>query len=220
MATVDPQREINQLLKEWTANRAQTEPELFEVIYSELRKIARAYMRKERPDHTLQTTALVNEAYVRLFQGQPLHWENLKHVFCMMAQTMRRILVDHARTHNAEKRGGEQRRLSLDEAIAVAEAKSEQVIAVDEALERLGKLHPRQEQVVNLRFFGRLTVEEAAAVLDISPETVKLDWRFAKAWLQHELGTLHRFQYLPPVCFSPGMPVVFFHAENRVPSTA
>jgi len=101
---------------------------------------------------------------------------------------MRRILVDHARTHNAEKRGGQERRLSLDEALAVSEQKSDQVIALDEALERLGKLHSRQEHVVNLRFFGGFTVDEVAAVLGTSPETVKLDWRFAKAWLQRELG--------------------------------
>jgi len=188
METVDPHREMNQLVQEWTASRTQTIPELFEVIYNDLRQIARAYMRRERADHTLQTTALVNEAYARVFQGQPFRWENRKHVFCTMAQAMRRILVDHARTHNAEKRGGQERRLSLDEALAVSEQKSDQVIALDEALERLGKLHSRQEHVVNLRFFGGFTVDEVAAVLGTSPETVKLDWRFAKAWLQRELG--------------------------------
>jgi len=187
MATMDPQYEMNQLLLEWTKSREQSLPELFEAIYNDLRQIARAYMRRERPDHTLQTTALVNEAYVRLFHGQPFRWENRKHVFCAMAQTMRRILIDHARSHQAGRHGGEQRRLSLDEAIAVAEERSPQLMALDEALQRLGKLHPRQEDVVNLRFFVGLTVEEAAAVLGISADTAKLDWRFAKAWLQREL---------------------------------
>ena len=187
MATMDPQYEMNQLLLEWTKSREQSLPELFEAIYNDLRQIARAYMRRERPDHTLQTTALVNEAYVRLFHGQPFRWENRKHVFCAMAQTMRRILIDHARSHQAGRHGGEQRRLSLDEAIAVAEERSPQLMALDEALQRLGKLHPRQEDVVDLRFFVGLTVEEAAAVLGISADTAKLDWRFAKAWLQREL---------------------------------
>lgn len=119
MATADPNREMNQLVQEWTASRAQTIPELFDAVYDDLRQIARAYMRRERADHTLQTTALVNEAYVRVFQGQPFRWENRKHVFCTMAQAMRRILVDHARTHNAEKRGGQEWRISLDEALVV-----------------------------------------------------------------------------------------------------
>ena len=188
MGAFDTQRELNQLLKEWSTSHAQTAPQLFEGIYNDLRHIARAYLRNERPDHTLQTTALVNEAYIRLFHGQPVTWENLSHLFCTMAQTMRRILIDHARTHNAGKRGGEQRHLSLDEVVAVSEQKSDQVIALDEALERFGKLHSRAEQVVTLRFFGGLTVDEVAAVLGTSSETVKLDWRFAKAWLQRELG--------------------------------
>jgi RNA polymerase sigma factor (TIGR02999 family) len=115
-------------------------------------------------------------------------WENRKHVFCVMAQTMRRVLVDHARGHQARKRGGEQRKLLLDEAFAPTEERSPDVLALDEAVQRLGKLHSRQEHVVNLRFFGGFTVEETAAVLDVSPETVKLDWRFAKAWLTRELS--------------------------------
>jgi RNA polymerase sigma factor (TIGR02999 family) len=188
MATIDPDQVMNQLLSEWTESRAQSLPELFEAVYNDLRRIARAYMRHERPDHTLQATALVNEAYLRLFQGQPFRWEDRKHVFCIMAQTMRRILIDHARTHLADKRGGELRKLSLDEAFAASERRSPEWLGLDEAIERLGKLHSRQEHVVNLRFFGGFTVEETAAVLDISKETVKLDWRFAKAWLQRELG--------------------------------
>jgi RNA polymerase sigma factor (TIGR02999 family) len=182
------QGEINQLFSAWSESRKQSIPELFELIYKELRQIAQSYMRRERPNHTLQTTALVNEAYLRMFQGQPFRWENRKHVFCLMAQAMRRVLVDHARSHYAHKRGGEQQRLSLDQTLLISEEKSPELFALDEALERLAKLHARQGNVVELRFFGGLTVEETAAVLGVSPETVKLDWRFAKAWLQRELG--------------------------------
>lgn len=182
------QGEINQLFSAWSESRKQSIPELFELIYKELRQIAQSYMRRERPNHTLQTTALVNEAYLRMFQGQPFRWENRKHVFCLMAQAMRRVLVDHARSHCAHKRGGEQQRLSLDQTLLISEEKSPELFALDEALERLAKLHARQENVVELRFFGGLTVEETAAVLGVSPETVKLDWRFVKAWLQRELG--------------------------------
>jgi RNA polymerase sigma factor (TIGR02999 family) len=182
------QAEVNQLFSTWSESRKQSIPELFELIYKELRQIAQSYMRRERPNHTLQTTALVNEAYLRMFQGQPFRWENRKHVFCLMAQTMRRVLVDHARSHYAHKRGGERQRLSLDQALLISEENSPELFALDEALERLAKLHARQGHVVELRFFGGLTVEETAAVLGVSPETVKLDWRFAMAWLQRELG--------------------------------
>lgn len=188
MEEPDLQGAMNQLFYTWSESRKQSIPELFELLYKELRQIAQAYMRRERPDHTLQTTALVNEAYLRMFQGRPFRWESRKHVFCVMAQAMRRVLVDHARSHYAGKRGGEQRRISMDEALIVSADKSPELLALDEALDRLGQLHSRQGHVVELRFFGGLTVEEAAAVLEISPETVKLDWRFAKAWLQRELS--------------------------------
>jgi len=184
----DVQGEMNQLFSTWSETQKRSIPELFDLVYKDLRQIAQAYMRRERPNHTLQTTALVNEAYLRMFQGQPFRWENRKHVFCMMAQTMRRVLVDYARSHHAYKRGGEQQRLSFDHALLISAEKSPELFALDEALERLVKLHVRQGHVVELRFFGGLTVEETAAILDVSPETVKLDWRFAKAWLQRELG--------------------------------
>jgi len=179
---------MNELVSEWTQSRTESLPELFDIIYGDLRRIARAYMRRERPDHTLQTTALVNEAFLRLFQGQPFRWEDRKHLFCIMAQTMRRILVDHARTHRSVKRGGEVHMLSLEKAFAKSEGRSAELLALGEAIERLGKLHARQEHVVNLRFFGGFTSEETAALLNISKETVKMDWRFAKAWLQRELS--------------------------------
>jgi RNA polymerase sigma-70 factor, ECF subfamily len=150
-------------------------------------------MRKERPDHTLQTTALVNEAYLRIFQRKPFRWENRKHFFCAMAQTMRCILVDHARECRAEKRGGAQKRVPPEAALLRTGTDPADVLALDEALEQLGKLNPRQAQVVDLRFFAGLTAEEAAAVLNVSAETVKLDWRFAKAWLQRRMrsGNAH-----------------------------
>jgi RNA polymerase sigma factor (TIGR02999 family) len=184
----DVQGEMNQLFSAWSESQKRSIPELFDLVYRDLRQIAQAYMRRERPNHTLQTTALINEAYLRMFQGQPFRWENRKHVFCIMAQTMRRVLVDYARSHHAYKRGGEQQRLSFDNALLISAEKSPELFALDEALERLVKLHIRQGQVVELRFFGGLTIEETAAILDISPETVKLDWRFAKAWLQRELS--------------------------------
>ena len=179
--------EISRLLAEWAAGRPEPAPELWSIVYRELRRIANAYMRDERPDHTLQTTALVNEAYIRLFEGQPFRWENRQHFFCVMAQTMRRILVDHARERCAQKRGGEWQKLSLDVALPLLTEDPEELMALDEALQKLAKRSPRQAQVVNLRCFSGLTADQTAAILSISPETVKLDWRFARAWLQRQM---------------------------------
>jgi RNA polymerase sigma factor (TIGR02999 family) len=184
----DSAAEVTQLFTEWKTTTQRSTPELFEVIYTDLHQIAQAYMRRERPDHTLQATALVNEAYLIMVQGQSFRWKSRKHLFCVMAQTMRRILVDHARNHSAHKRGGERQKISLDAVFVVSEEKSPELSALGEALERLSQLDKRQAQVVDLRYFVGLTVGEAAAVLDVSPETVKLDWRFAKAWLQREIG--------------------------------
>jgi len=178
--------EITRLLSEWSATRPDA-AELWSVIYGELRRIAAAYMRNERPDHTLQTTALVNEAYIRLFEGRPFRWESRKHFFCVMAQIMRRILVDHARERYTHKRGGEWKKISLDAGPPPVNGEPEQFLAIDEALERLANLSPRKAQVVELRFFAGLTADETAAMLSVSPETVKLDWRFARAWLQRQL---------------------------------
>jgi RNA polymerase sigma-70 factor, ECF subfamily len=179
--------EISHLLAEWTAGRLEPAPELWSIIYPELRRIANAYMRNQRPDHTLQTTALVNEAYIRLFQGQPFRWENRKQFFCVMAKAMRCILVDHAREHGAQKRGGQWQKLSLDAALPLSTEGPEELLALDQALERLAKRSPRQAQVVDLRCFAGLTADQTAAMLSISPETVKLDWRFARAWLQRQM---------------------------------
>ena len=179
--------DITRLLAEWSAGRPESTPELWSVVYRELRQIASSYARQERPDHTLQTTALVNEAYLRVFQGKPFRWENRKHFFCAMAQMMRRILVDHARERQAQKRGGGWEKLPAPVASLLSNARPEELLALDQALEQLGRFNRRQAQVVEMRFFVGLTAEQTAALLAISPETVKLDWRFAKAWLQQQM---------------------------------
>jgi RNA polymerase sigma factor (TIGR02999 family) len=179
--------ETARLLAEWAAGRPENASELWTLLYTELKQIAGACMRAERPDHTLQTTALVHEAYLRMYGGKPFGLENRKHFFCAMARTMRRILVDHAREHHAEKRGGARKPLPLDVAFSLATAAPRDMLALEKALEELANINPRQAEVVEQRFFAGLTVEETAVVLDVSAETVKLDWRFAKAWLQHRM---------------------------------
>lgn len=179
--------EITRLLAEWAERGPGTGTELWSVLYCELRKIANACMRNERPDHTLQTTALVNEAYLRVFREKPFRWENRKHFFGAMAQAMRRVLVDYARERYAQKRGGEWLRVSLDAALPLSMQHPDQLLALNDALERLARLSRRQAEVVELRFFVGLTADQTAAILSISPETVKLDWRFARAWLQREM---------------------------------
>jgi RNA polymerase sigma factor (TIGR02999 family) len=174
------------LLETFRSSQASPE-ELFSQVYQELRQVARAYMRRERADHTLQATALVNEAYLRLFNGEPFRWENRKHLFCTVARSMRRVLVDHARKNRAERHGGVHRKVTLDDQGPAIFQDLPQVLALDEALDRLAKLNGRQAQVVELHFFGGLTEAEAAEVLDVSLKTVKNDWRFAKAWLKTEM---------------------------------
>ena len=159
------------------------------ILYNELRLLAGHYLRQERPSHTLQPTALVHELYLRLFgSSEPVAWQNRAHFFAVAAQTLRRILVDHARAHRAEKRGGEHVKVSLTAAEGWAQSRDEDVLAVEEALQQLAKLQPRAGQVVELRFFAGLTEEEIAEVLGVSAITVKRDWKFARAWL---LSTLH-----------------------------
>jgi RNA polymerase sigma-70 factor (ECF subfamily) len=168
--------------------RAESPEELFGIVYDELRQVARAYMRRERADHTLQATALVNEAYVRLFDGQPMRWENRKHLFCTVARSMRRVLMDHARRHAAGRHGGALRKIALDDQGPAIFRDLAEFLALGEALDRLAELSPRQAQVVELHSFAGLTEEEAAEVLNVSVKTVKNDWRFAKAWLKAEIG--------------------------------
>jgi len=187
MARKSTTGEITRLLAEWTSGRPEPAPELWSMVYRELRQIAGAYMRNERPDHTLQTTALVNEAWLRIFDGEPFRWASRKHFFCAMAQTMRRILVDHARKYRAQKRGADWQQVLLETVPALQAQRPEQVLALDEALEQLRQLNQRQAQVVEMRFLVGLTAEQTAAMLDISAETVKLDWRFARAWLQRQM---------------------------------
>jgi RNA polymerase sigma-70 factor (ECF subfamily) len=183
-----PAGEITKLLHELNRGNQSSASELFSMIYQDLHTLAASYMRNERPDHTLQATALVHEAYLRLFNGKPFHWDNRKQLFGTMAYIMRNLLVDHARKHRADKRGGIHRKLSLDEALVASDEHPVEIIALDEALQELGRLNQRQVNVVELRYFAGLTVEETAAMLEVSPETVKLDWRFAKAWLSQRLG--------------------------------
>jgi len=157
-------------------------------IYDELRRQAARYLRQERPGHTLQTTALIHEAYVRLVDQRNVQWQNRAHFFGIAAQMMRRILVDHARTKKRAKRGGSDIKVSLDDAAVAVKGQDLDVVAVDEALSRLARIDEQQSRVVELRFFSGLTVEETAEVMGISPATVKRDWSMAKAWLHRELS--------------------------------
>ncbi len=161
---------------------------LMPAVYDELRRQAARYLRREQPGHTLQTTALIHEAYVRLVDQRNVQWQNRAHFFGIAAQMMRRILVDHARAKKRSKRGGSDIRISLDVATVAVKGQDLDVIAVDEALTRLAKIDEQQSRVVELRFFSGLTVEETAEVMGISPATVKRDWSMAKAWLHRELS--------------------------------
>ena len=175
-------------LLETYRGRSESPEELFGLMFHELRQVARAYMRRERADHTLQATALVNEAYLRLFDGQPFRWENRRHLFCTVARCMRRVLMDHARRRGAERHGGAFQKTSLDEQGPAVFRDLPEFLALGEALDRLAQLSPRQAQVVELHSFAGLTEDETAEVLEVSVKTVKNDWRFAKAWLKTELG--------------------------------
>jgi RNA polymerase sigma factor (TIGR02999 family) len=179
---------ITHLLKEWSEGDEQALDRLTPLVYEELRRQAARYLRRERRGHSMQTTALINEAYLRLIDAKEVHWQGRAHFFAIAANLMRRILVDHARRRDAEKRGGSQIRLTLDHTIAVAKQSDVDLMAIDEALTRLAAIDPQQAQVVELRFFSGLSVEETAAALGISPRTVKRDWSVARAWLRREIG--------------------------------
>lgn len=178
---------VTALLAELTKGNEEAADKLIPLVYAELRRLASSYMRKERSDHTLQATALVHEAYLKLIEQRAVTWQSRAHFFGIAAQVMRRILVDHARGHLRDKRGGGERPVPIDEALVFAPAQSHQLVKLDEALNRLAQLDPRQGKIVELRFFGGLTVEETAEVLGISPKTVKRDWSIAKAWLHGDL---------------------------------
>ena len=181
-----------ELLLAWGRGEADAFDRLVPLVNRELHRIARGHMAHERPGHTLQATALVNEAYLRLIDVKRVQWQSRAHFFAMAGRVMRRILVDFARARGNVKRGGGIPRLSLDDALAVSSEPDSDLVALDEAMQRLEARHPRQGQVVELRFFGGLTTEEAAEALHVSTDTVKRDWRFAKLWLLRELrGTAH-----------------------------
>jgi RNA polymerase sigma factor (TIGR02999 family) len=181
-------QQVTQLLIEWgNGNQAALE-QLIPMVYAELHKMARRYMNQQNPPHTLQTTALIHEAYLRLAGDSAKRWQNRAHFFGVAAKAMRHVLVDHARARCSEKRGGVLRPLRLDEEIDSSGERMAQLIALDDALTDLAKLHPRQSEVIELRFFGGLSVEETAEVLKVSEETVMRDWRIAKAWLHGELN--------------------------------
>jgi RNA polymerase sigma-70 factor, ECF subfamily len=184
---MDPSTEVTQLLQQWSSGQEQALDRLVPHIHQELRKLAASYLRRERADHTLQPTALVNEAFLKLIDQRSVRWQNRAHFFGIAAQAMRRILVDHARTHAASKRGGGLRKVSLDDANVIGPAVDLDVLAIDEALTRLAAIDPQQSRIVELRFFGGLTMEETAEVMHISPATIGREWRIAKAWLSAEL---------------------------------
>jgi len=161
---------------------------LMPLVYDELRRLARQYMRREPAEHTLQTTALVNEAYLRLIEQKEVQWQNRAHFFALSSQLMRRILVSLARTRHAHKRGGTAQQVALEEALVISDERAAELVALDDALTALQALDPRRSRVVELRYFGGLSVEETAEVLQISPETVMREWKRAKAWLYSELS--------------------------------
>jgi RNA polymerase sigma-70 factor, ECF subfamily len=182
------QAEVTQLLQQWSNGQEQALDRLVPHIHQELRKLAAGYLRRERPDHTLQPTALVNEAFLKLIDQRAVRWQNRAHFFGIAAQAMRRILVDHARTHGAHKRGGGLRQVPLEDDHLVGGTVDVDLLALDEALTRLAALDPQQSRIVELRYFGGLTLEETAEVMRISPATIGREWRIAKAWLSAELG--------------------------------
>jgi RNA polymerase sigma factor (TIGR02999 family) len=179
--------EVTMLLRAWSEGDQSALERLAPIVYDELHRLAGRYMKRERPGHSLQTTALVNEAYMRLVDYKRMEWQNRAHFFAVSAQLIRRILVEHARRHNL-KRGGSVQHVSLEEAAVVGGSRSADLVALDDAMKRLAQLDARKEQVVEMRFFGGLSVEETAEVLKVSAVTVMRDWSTAKAWLYRELG--------------------------------
>ncbi len=179
--------EITRLLMELRKGNRAAESQLVPLVYGELRGLAARYMRQERPDHTLQPTALVHEAYLRLMEQRQIDWQSRAHFYAVAAQLMRRILVDHARARRAGKRGGSHHKVSLEEAADIRHHQSVDLIGLDDALERLARWDTRQSRIVELRFFGGLSIEETAEVLGVSTRTVKREWTVARAWLYGEL---------------------------------
>jgi RNA polymerase sigma factor (TIGR02999 family) len=180
-------QDVTGLLVRWRSGDREALDALTPLVYDELRRLAKSYLRRERPDHTLDGTALVHEAYMRLVDQRNVEWRNRNHFFALAAELIRRILVDHARARIAAKRGGSSVKLSLDEALAPADEKDLNILALDDALVALAKADPQQSRIVELRYFAGLTIEETADVMEISPATVKRDWTIAKAFLKREM---------------------------------
>jgi RNA polymerase sigma-70 factor (ECF subfamily) len=181
-------QEITQLLLIWSKGDSAALDQLVPLVYPELKRIARAYMGRENSAHTLQTSALINEAYLRLVNQQAVEWQDRAHFFAVAAQIMRHILVDHARKYRRNKRGGRTEHVPLDEVSVTCEERAAELIALDDALNRLASIDPRKSQIVELRFFGGLTVEETAEVMKLAPITIMREWRAAKAWLGREVS--------------------------------
>jgi RNA polymerase sigma-70 factor (ECF subfamily) len=179
--------QVTELLRLWrNGDRAALE-KLTPLVYDELHHLAHRYIRRERPGHTLQTTALLNEAYVRLVEQNDVEWQSRSHFFGVAAQVMRHILVDYARQHISAKRGGEFQKLALDDGLIVSRERAAELVALDEAMHALSKIYPRRSKVVELRYFGGMNNQEASELLNVSETTIERDWRFAKAWLYREL---------------------------------
>jgi RNA polymerase sigma-70 factor, ECF subfamily len=181
-------QQVTRLLKAWSQGEDAALDRLLPIVHRELHRLARRYMFGERVGHTLQTTALVNEAYLRLVNAREVNWQNRAHFFALSAQLMRRILVDSARARRDQKRGGGNPKITLDEGLVGAQQKGEDLVALDDALKTFAQVDPRKSRVVELRFFGGLSVEETAEVLQVHPNTVLRDWRLAKMWLKRELS--------------------------------
>lgn len=187
-----PSQPISELLAKWRAGDEESLRRVVPLVYNELRRVAHYHLRKERPDHTLQSTALVHEAYLRLAKQGPMLFENRAHFFAVCAQLMRQILVEYARRRKAAKRDGGYRVTLVDGAIALIEARSVDIVALDDALNGLAMLDPQQSRIVELRFFGGLSIEETSQVLGISPATVKRHWTTARVWLHSEISRAER----------------------------
>jgi RNA polymerase sigma factor (TIGR02999 family) len=187
---------VSELLAQWRAGDEESLRRLVPLVYNELRRIAHYHLRRERSDHTLQTTALVHEAYLCMMKQEPMGFENRAHFFAVCAQLMRQILVQYARRRNAVKRQGGYR-LTLDDAVALPKGRGVDLVELDDALDELSSVDPRQSQIVELRFFGGLSIEETSHVLGISPATVKRDWNTAKLWLYNQICKAERIG-LPP----------------------
>lgn len=180
--------EITQLLANWSAGEPQALERLVPLVYPELRRMARRQMARENPNHTLQTSALINEAYLKLVDRQQTDWQNRAHFYAVAAQVMRHILIDHARRHLYNKRGGGAQHVPLEEAEIIKDGRAADLLALDEALNTLVKLDPRRSQIIELKFFAGLNAEEISEVMNVSPSTVQREWRAAKAWLRHTIS--------------------------------